>query len=403
MAQRIVLTVGPESAHLPGFHRPAIQAAIDHVAALGGGTVKLLPGRYELRNAVIMRAGVRLEGCGEETWLAKAAEVSSPLIEDTDWYESVVRVADPRGFQVGDGIVLQGTPPHSGPASLHKLKATVVAVDGHTLHLDRKVKLSYWTEHENTCSTLFPLIWIENVSDCAVARLRLDGNRAENGLLDGNHAGGVFMQFAERIALDEVISHSHHSDGFSWQVADDVTVTGCRSFDNHGLGFHPGSGSQRPVVRHCHAHHNDIGFFFCWGVKHGLVEHNRFEDNHSYGISIGHRDTDNLVRSNVIARNGKAGIYYRPEQPAVRLPHRNQFLDNEVVDNGAEESGCGFWLRDAVEGTEIRGNRFVDRGEGRQRTGVRIDAEVGPTVLEGNRFTGLTCEVEDARAAAATR
>ncbi|MBI2302753.1 MAG: right-handed parallel beta-helix repeat-containing protein [Armatimonadetes bacterium] len=397
--RQLLLTVGPESADLPGFSQRAIQAALDHVAALGGGTVRLLAGTYTLRNAVRLRSSVRLEGVGDDTHLVKAAEVTSPLDDDSDWYDDWVSVADPAGFQVGDGIVLQGQDPHGGPAGLHRTKRTVVAIDGHRLYLDEGLNKNYWAlTHEATASTLFPLLWGEATTDLEVADLRLDGNRAQNSLLDGNHAGCIFLQYVERAHLTGVTAHDCHGDGISWQVANDVHVLGCHVHDNVNLGLHPGSGSQRPVILENHCHHNGQGLFFCWGVKHGIAEGNLLEDNRDYGISIGHRDTDNRIAGNTIRRNAQVGVYYRAEEPAARLPHRNQLLDNTLEDNGAAGEGIGLWLRDRIEGTVVRGNRFRDSGGGAQRIGVRIEPEVADVTVDKNRFEGLETDVDDRRA-----
>src|SRR5881628_4197114 len=50
--ERLTLTVGPVKADLIGSDDKVIQAAVDYVARLGGGTVHLLPGTFRLRNAV---------------------------------------------------------------------------------------------------------------------------------------------------------------------------------------------------------------------------------------------------------------------------------------------------------------------------------------------------------------
>ena len=79
---------------------------------------------------------------------------------------------------------------------------------------------------------------------------------------------------------------------------------------------------------------NNIGLFWCWGVKYGLAEGNQMDGNRSYGISIGHCDTDNVMRKNRIMKSGKVGILFRDEalgalplaqdlQP-LRLPTRAQ-------------------------------------------------------------------------------
>ena len=50
--QRLTVTVGLRNADLVGTGDRVLQAAVDYVARLGGGTVHVLPGTYRLRNAV---------------------------------------------------------------------------------------------------------------------------------------------------------------------------------------------------------------------------------------------------------------------------------------------------------------------------------------------------------------
>ncbi len=66
-SQRIAVTVGPEKGDLTGSNDKAIQAAVDYVARLGGGTVKILAGTYRLRNAIYLPSKIRLIGSGENT------------------------------------------------------------------------------------------------------------------------------------------------------------------------------------------------------------------------------------------------------------------------------------------------------------------------------------------------
>src|SRR5580692_9280773 len=53
-AQRLTITVGPKQADLVGDTEKVLQAAVDYVARLGGGTVEILPGTYRLRNSVYL-------------------------------------------------------------------------------------------------------------------------------------------------------------------------------------------------------------------------------------------------------------------------------------------------------------------------------------------------------------
>src|SRR5262245_52813391 len=54
-AQRITITVGPSNADIIGTNDRALQAAVDYVTRLGGGTVRVLLGVYRLRNAVYLQ------------------------------------------------------------------------------------------------------------------------------------------------------------------------------------------------------------------------------------------------------------------------------------------------------------------------------------------------------------
>src|SRR5262245_49992868 len=46
--QRVTITVGPKKADLVGSTDRVMQAAVDYVSRLGGGTVRLQPGTYRM-------------------------------------------------------------------------------------------------------------------------------------------------------------------------------------------------------------------------------------------------------------------------------------------------------------------------------------------------------------------
>lgn len=82
--QRLTVTVGPAQADLIGSDHRVLQAAVDYVAALGGGTVHVLPGQYRLRNAVYLRSQVRLVGDGDASVLCKEPSRTTKLA-DVAW------------------------------------------------------------------------------------------------------------------------------------------------------------------------------------------------------------------------------------------------------------------------------------------------------------------------------
>jgi parallel beta-helix repeat protein len=196
-----------------------------------------------------------------------------------------------------------------------------------------------------------------------------------------------------------VTARNYNGDGVSWQVCHDVVVERCHSHDNAGLGLHPGSGSQRPLIRANRLRCNDLGLFFCWGVKFGLAEDNVIEDNRRYGISIGHRDTDNLIRNNEIRRSGKVGVLFRPGRGKAFAPHRNRLENNRILDSGADE-GVGVDIQGETESITLRTNEILESREPLRRVGVRIGADARDVELLDNRIEGFAVAVQDLRASA---
>ena len=105
--QRMEITVGQGEGDLQGNDDKVIQAAMDYVFRLGGGTVRVLPGTYTMRNSIFLRPGITLRGSGDKTILKKAPSVTSPVVREADWFEYCLQVADPKGFTVGCGIAVQ--------------------------------------------------------------------------------------------------------------------------------------------------------------------------------------------------------------------------------------------------------------------------------------------------------
>lgn len=388
------VTVGQRKGDFVGRNHLVLQAAVDYVAARGGGVVRIGKGVFEMGNSLFLRSHVQLIGAGEDTVLRKCPSRITPLVDDTDWYMDTVTVQDPSVFTVGGACLLRGKCPHSEQMSY--VKRTVTGISGNVVHLDRQVRDNFWVDTGAEAGTLFPVISGENVSDLSIESLRIDGNKQQNEELNGNHGGGIFLQDCNRVYIGDVTSHDNASDGVSWQVCNDVTVEGCGLLNNQGLGLHPGSGSQRPVVLGNRLVGNIIGLFFCWGVKHGLVVDNLIEDSWRAGISIGHRDTDNVVRNNIVRRSGQQGILFRASERARRDPHRNVFEDNLIEDSGTEGECVGIELLGAAENVVLRRNRIVDtrrRSRARQRIGIRIGEEISFLKLEDNQFRGMEREV----------
>jgi len=382
--ERLTITVGPQDADIIGTDHRALQAAVDHVARLGGGTVHILAGTYRLRNAVHLQSKVNLRGAGAGTVLVKEPSVTTTLAADSDWYDQEITLTKVDGFRLGDGICLRAKNPATGAAVV--LKRTLVARTGPRFKLDRPLRENLWLMHHATAATLFPILSGDGVEDIRIEALTLDGNREHNDELDGNYAGCVFLQDCNRVTVHGVTARNYHGDGISWQVCHDVVVENCVSENHSGLGLHPGSGSQRPVIRNNTLRGNGIGIFFCWGVKHGVAENNRLLDNR-VGISIGHRDTDNLITGNLIQGSEQTGLLFRPEPGPAFAGHRNRIQGNSFVDNSPEGAPV-IDIQGPTQSITISDNEFSDSRGGTPRVPVKQGPETSDIVVEGSRVSG---------------
>ena len=390
--KRLSVTVGPRAADLVGSDHRVIQAAVDYVTGLGGGTVHVLPGTYRMRNAVYMRSGVRIIGSGEDSILIKEPSAKSNLAANTDWYDQEITLVDADRFRVGDGVCLVTKNPSHGGTEV--VKRTLVARSGNRFKLDRAPRKNFWISDETTVSTLFAILDGNEISDVTIENITIDGNKEENDNLNGNHAGCIFLQDCNRITARGVTTRNYNGDGISWQVCHDVLIKNCHSHHNADLGLHPGSGSQRPIMRDNRLVGNSIGLFFCWGIHYGLAEGNTIEDSIRYGISIGHHDTDNLITDNTVRRSGQVGVLFRPGRSRDFAPHRNRLQKNLIEDSGAED-GIGVDVQGETEGVTIAQNQIVESRSPEKRIGIRVGAQTRDIRLSDNRITGVATPIED--------
>ncbi len=86
--QRLTITVGQQRGDLMGHDDKVLQAAVDYVTRFGGGTVKVLPGTYTLRNAVFLPSRIRILGSGDDSVITKIASKTARLGDDFELVRS---------------------------------------------------------------------------------------------------------------------------------------------------------------------------------------------------------------------------------------------------------------------------------------------------------------------------
>jgi hypothetical protein len=384
--------VGISEGDLCGRDHRVLQAAVDYIARLGGGTVYLGPGEWILRDSIRLSSHVTLRGSGPETVLRKAAGGTSLLAEDGDYGDVRVLPVEPAGFEVGDGVTVRS----QGGGGFHSTVATVIRKDPDgALLLDGLLNTDFMVANEAAVSRACPLIRGVDVREVEIHDLVLDGNRENCPPEDGCRGGGLNLLRVADVRISHVTVRNVNGDGLSYQNCPDVTVEDCVFEDNAGGGCHPGSGSARPVVRRCVMRRNGgCGLFLCWRVKDGLFEDNVIEDNGQMGISIGHKDTDNRFLRNQVRRNAYSGIYFRNEREHA-AGHRCLVEECLIENNGnagphGEQPSAGIRIDGETNDIELRHNEIKDtRGEqAKQIYGVLINAEAGPVKMENNAFAG---------------
>lgn len=384
---RTVRVVQSGSGDMVGNDNFALQKAADMLRP--GDTLDIGPGTYTMHNSLFVPSKVTVRGVPGQTILVKSAGVESLLLEDGDYGECQLRVAEPRKFQAGMGIsVVDDAQKQGWDISV----TTVKAVEGSLLRLHPMTLRDYDSaaQHARVRNT-FPILCAINAEGVTFEGITVDGNKDQNELLDGCRGGAIYAHIARDVTIRNCVARNYHGDGISFQITDNVQVIDCESYGHTGLGIHPGTGSDRPTVKNCRIHDNgETGLYLCWRVRHGQFTDNVIEQNGRYGISIGHKDTDNLFVNNTVTRNGFCGVLFRQET-IENSGHRNTFRNNKVLDNGNAKEGYGFYILPHAEGLSISNNRVSETRAGDARTqryGIYKVAGAGPLRLESNTISG---------------
>lgn len=380
----IVVRVGHIGADINGVDHRALQAAVDYVAGLGGGTVEVLEGEYAMYDSLHLRSHVAVRGAGESTLLRRCDGVEVPLRLDGDYGEEQITVVDPTPFRVGMGVSVRDD--RSG--GFHTTVGTLIWQDGDSFGISTPLQADCMVSGNARAAIAFPVVSGYYVESARIENLTIDGSRDRSPYLNGCRGAGIFLYRSHGTRIERCRVSRYHGDGISFQQSNDVVVRDCLVEECSHLGLHPGSGSQRPtLVGNRSRRNDDMGIFLCWRVRHGVFEANEVEDNKCYGFSIGHKDTDNTFVGNRIVGNGIAGIHFRDESEPM-AGHRNRFADNEIASNGM----YGFRIDGETHDILIERNRFA--GSDIQRTAVSVGPKASRIVVSGNALDGQSIENE---------
>jgi hypothetical protein len=390
------VTVGAKNADLVGSDNRVLQAAVDYIAVLGGGVVEIGEGEFIMYDSLHLHSNVTVRGNKGKTVLRKADGIVTALALDGDFGEQQFTVEEPTGFAVGYGVAIWD----DRAGGFHTTVARITGRNGNTFSFDNPLMADCMVHNKAKAATVFPVVSAYNVEGVRIENLIIDGNKESNVHLNGCRGAGIFLYRAFGTVIQGCLVRNYNGDGISFQQSNDVTVVDCISEDNASLGIHPGSGSQRPLVRKCIARRNGTdGLFLCWRVRHGLFEDNVLESNGRFGISIGHKDSDNLLRRNIVRLSNRNGIFFRNESLGMAA-HRNRIEENIIENNGIGGEAAGIRIRGYTNDLVFRDNTIRDtreKGTRTQTVGIRIEEQVGKIVLEKNKIEAKT-RIDDKRA-----
>ncbi|MEQ1824230.1 MAG: right-handed parallel beta-helix repeat-containing protein [Fimbriimonadaceae bacterium] len=384
---RVITIAQMGAADVVGTDSAALQRAANLLRV--GDALMIGPGTYRMDNSLFVPSGVTVRGTPGLTVLRKSAGVESLLVEDGDYGEIRLAVAEPDKFRPGMGIAVTDDILKS---DWDVSVTTVIGVQENVLRINPMTLRDYGAErHHAKVQNTFPILCAIDTENVTIEDIIVDGNKAENAFLDGCRGGAIYLYQSRHTIIRRCTARDYNGDGISFQITENIRVLDCEVYRNTSHGIHPGAGSARSLVQNCRVFDNArVGLFLCWRVSFGVFAGNIIERNGEHGVSIGHKDTDNRFLENTMTRNGIAGVYFRQET-FKNSGHRNFFRGNTVTDNGGDGKGYGFYFAPCVEGIELRGNRIADTrsaGERTQRYGVYRANGANPVRLADNQMSG---------------
>ncbi|MFH0842412.1 MAG: right-handed parallel beta-helix repeat-containing protein [Bacteroidota bacterium] len=380
-----VITVGGSDADIPGFTSDAINMAVDALKTRGGGTIKLNPGTYEIIGPVRLASNISLVGSGNNTILHKCDGFKTSFIIDADWGMLKAEVKDGSGFKIGMGIQLYDDKHNSG---WDVTTAVITDIEGNTIYFDNRTVNDYLASLNGTITNSFSIVEAVEAENVRFADFTVEGNKSTNQYINGCRGGGIYIHKSKNCLVENVKVNEFNGDTFSWQITENITLRTCEAANGGGLGFHPGTGSDRSVVENCISHHNqDDGIFLCWRVQNGKFKNNVSYANKENGISIGHKDTDNVFENNHVYENGTHGVLFRDENEQ-NAGHRNTFVNNTIENNGMNGEASGFYIGGETHDITIISNIIHSTGKGNQKTAIFIGKKSSKVTATGNTISG---------------
>ncbi|MFJ8495244.1 right-handed parallel beta-helix repeat-containing protein [Streptomyces sp. NPDC094038] len=272
-----------------------IQAAIDRVAAAGGGCVNLAEGSWTLRRSVRMKGGVTLNGSGASTLLQGPTSVYDYPLIDSDG-------TVPQTNMTVENMVLDGRIPPSARTTdpdannpyadaMGILFAAYRANHRHVLIKNVEVRhtsmgihikgttgvtLDGVNVHHNGIAFWLHNVYLRRCSDVVIVRSRMNDSLVGTGL----HVAGD----SRNITITDSNFSGNNSSGMNIQdLPANVTIRGSRMIGNNGDGI--SAVGTRLVITDNQARDNADSGIHTWTGT-GQVDGNTASGNKSENLDI---------------------------------------------------------------------------------------------------------------------
>ena len=228
MDHRPSISVGYDNADLVGRDNKALQAAVDYIAALGGGTVTIGPGEYLMRDSLHLRSHVTVRGTEDKTILRKADAAVSPLALDGNFGEQQITVKDSTGFDVGYGVAIWD----KFSRGFHMTVARITGRTENTFSIDRPCMADHMIARDATAATVFPVISGHDIRGARIESVVVEGNKQANHHMNGCRGAGIYLYRGYGTIIQNCTVRNFSGDGISFQQSNDVVVDRCISEGN---------------------------------------------------------------------------------------------------------------------------------------------------------------------------
>jgi hypothetical protein len=292
--------------------------------------------------------------------------------------------------------------------------ATITRIENGVLYINKYIEFDFTADYEGlkpseaggVAANIFPLIFSWEVENVLIDGFTLDMKVAESPGWVNARVGALCLKRTQNGLIRNVNALNSPGDGILISSCEHITTENCLGAYNTYHGLHCGAHSPWTIVRNSTFHHNGSdGIYICWGVREGeftdnIIYNNGIRAMTSFpdrgkrgGISIGHKDTDNLIARNHIYENALYGVCFR-KKTEPNGAHRNVLKDNIIENNGLAEHvsrGCGITISGITHDLVFENNTIRETRQGNdklQKNAFVIEKGVSKVKMVNNKISG---------------